>query len=122
MILGLFDPLGAAALGGMLVVAALLAAPVGIPLGLLLGAGNGRWRRPLRALVDAGLAVPTTAVALVCYLLLSRRGWFGEAGLLFTPAAIIIGQLFVALPVMVILTADAAATTPPPFPRWTRVR
>ncbi len=109
--------------------AALLAAPVGIPLGLLLGAGNGRWRRPLRALVDAGLAVPTTAVALVCYLLLSRRGWFGEAGLLFTPWAIVIGQLFVALPVMVILAADAAAALEPRVhwtartlgaPRWRR--
>ena len=98
--------------------AALAAVPVGIPLGLLVGAGPARWRRPLRALVDAGLAVPTTAVALVCYLLLSRRGWFGEAGLLFTPSAIVLGQMLVSLPVLVMLTADAAAALDPRV-HWT---
>jgi len=98
--------------------AALLAAPLGIPLGMLVGAGPQRWRRGLRALVDAGLAVPTTAIALVLYLLLSRRGWFGEAGLLFTPAAIVLGQTLVALPVIVILTADAAASLDPRV-HWT---
>lgn len=98
--------------------AALLAAPAGIPLGLLVGAGPPRWRRGMRALVDAGLAVPTTAIALVLYLLLSSRGWFGEAGLLFTPVAIVLGQLLVALPVIVILVADAAASLDPRV-HWT---
>jgi tungstate transport system permease protein len=93
--------------------AALLAAPIGIPLGLWAGAGSGRWRSPVRAAVDASLAVPTTAIALVLYLLLSRRGWFGEAGLLFTPSAIVIGQALVALPVMVMFAADAAAGLDP---------
>jgi tungstate transport system permease protein len=98
--------------------AALLAAPVGIPLGLLAGAGPARWRRPLRAAADAGLAVPTTAIALVLYLLLSRRGWFGPLGLLFTPWAIVLGQLLVALPVLVMFTADSAAALDPRV-HWT---
>lgn len=98
--------------------AALLAAPLGILLGLLAGTGPARWRRPLRALVDAGLAIPTTAIALVLYLLLSRRGWFGEAGLLFTPWAVVAGQTLVALPVMVMFTADAAAALDPRA-KWT---
>ncbi len=98
--------------------AAAAAAPPGIALGLAVGLGRGRWRRPLRALADASLAVPTTAVALVCYLLLSRRGWFGEWGLLFTPTAIVLGQALVALPVMLVLTADAAASLDPRA-RWT---
>ncbi len=98
--------------------AALLAAPLGIPLGLLAGAGPARWRRPLRAAADAGLAVPTTAIALVLYLLLSRRGWFGPLGLLFTPTAVILGQTLVALPVLVMCTADAAAALDPRV-HWT---
>ncbi len=93
--------------------AALVAAPLGIPLGLLAGAGPARWRRPLRAAADAGLAVPTTAIALVLYLLLSRRGWFGPMGLLFSPTAIVLGQTLVALPVLVMFTADAAAALDP---------
>jgi len=98
--------------------AALLAAPVGIPLGLLAGAGPARWRRPLRAAADAGLSVPTTAIALVLYLLLSRRGWFGPMGLLFSPTAIVLGQTLVALPVLVMFTADAAAALDPRV-HWT---
>jgi tungstate transport system permease protein len=68
--------------------------------------------------VDAGLALPTTAVALALYLLFSRRGVFGPAGLLFTPWAIVLGQMLVALPVVVMFTADAAAALDPRV-HWT---
>ena len=98
--------------------AAVLATPLGIPAGLLAGAGPDRWRRPLRTVVDAGLAVPTTAIALVLYLLLARRGWFGSAGLLYTPSAIVLGQMLVALPVVVLVVADASASLDPRV-HWT---
>ncbi len=100
--------------------AALIALPLGVPLGLALGTGRGGWRRPLRAAVDAGLAVPTTAVALVLYLLLSRRGWFGPLGLLFSPTAIVIGQCLICLPVVLLLTADAASELDPRAMRTAR--
>lgn len=96
----------------------LLAAPAGIAVGLLVGLGRGRWQRPLRAVVDAGLALPTTAVALVCYLLLSRNGPLGGSGLLFTWQAIVLGQTLITFPVIVILVADAAAALPDSA-RWT---
>jgi tungstate transport system permease protein len=98
--------------------AALLSAPPGLLLGLLVGVRGGRWARPQRAILDAGLAVPTTAIALVVYLLLSRRGWFGEAGLLYSTTAIVIGEALVALPVLMILTADAGAALDPRV-HWT---
>lgn len=96
----------------------LLAAGPALLLGLAVGVGRGPWRRPLRALVDAGLALPTTAVALVCYLLLSRRGPLGDWGLLFSWQAIVLGQSLVTFPVMMILAADGAAALRPEV-HWT---
>ncbi|MHC4822098.1 MAG: ABC transporter permease [Planctomycetota bacterium] len=98
--------------------AALLAVPVGVPVGLMLGLGRGRWSRVLRAVADAGLAIPTTVVALMVYLLLYRQGPLGGAGLLFSPTAIILGQALVAVPVVVLLVAEATAALDPRV-RWT---
>lgn len=88
------------------------AAPLAVPVGLAVGLGQGPWQRPLRAIVDAGLAIPTTAVALLCYLLLSRSGPLGSAGLLFSWQAIVLGQSLITFPVIVILVADGAAALP----------
>ena len=57
------------------------------------------------------MALPTVVVGLVLYGLLSRRGMFGEFGLLFSPTAMIIGQTILILPLLwnLVLTAVDAA-------------
>ena len=44
---------------------------------------------------------------MVLYLLLSRRGPFGAFDLLFTPWAIMIGYIIIALPILIVFTVSA---------------
>ena len=46
------------------------------------------------------MAVPTVVIGLIVYSFLSRQGVFGSLGLLYTPAAIIIGQFVLACPII----------------------
>ncbi|MBZ4659537.1 MAG: transporter permease subunit, partial [Desulfacinum sp.] len=66
-----------------------------------------RGKRAVRTVVDTCLAFPTVLIGLLVYAFLSRRGPLGELGLLFTPAAIAVGQTILALPVVIALTATA---------------
>lgn len=50
------------------------------------------------------LALPSVVVGLVVYLLLSRSGPLGHWGILFTPAAMVIAQTVLVLPVIAALT------------------
>jgi len=86
-------------------IAALLAAP----LGLFLAGREFRGKRQAVTLVNTLLSLPTVAVGLFVYALISRSGPLGGLGLLYTPAAIIIGQIILALPVITALTYAAAA-------------
>ncbi len=54
-------------------------------------------------LTNAFLGLPPVVVGLGLYLLLSRSGLLGPAGLLFTPAAMVIAQTMLAAPIVVAL-------------------
>ena len=90
-----------------------VATVIGAPLGLLTGALAWRGRGALQALLQSLLAVPTVVVGLVLYMLLSRRGPLGSLDLLFTPLALILGQVVLALPVVAAHTAAAARALDP---------
>lgn len=80
-------------------------------LALLLGAPIGSWlaivrfpgRQVIIVLTNALLGLPPVVVGLVLYLLLSRSGPLGSAGLLFTPAAMVVAQTLLATPIVVAL-------------------
>lgn len=78
---------------------------VGLPLGFFLGYYNFPGKVVLRTLVDTLLALPTVVIGLIVYTMLSHAGQFGEYGLLFSQRAIIIGQVVLALPIVIALTA-----------------
>jgi len=80
---------------------------VGIPLGFLLGYSQFSGKRQLRAIVDTLLAFPTVVVGLLVYAFISRRGPFGELGLLFTIPGIAGAQTVLITPIVVSLTATA---------------
>ncbi len=89
--------------------AAVMAMLVGAPLGGMLAVGRFRGRRVLVVLVNALLGLPPVVVGLALYLLLSRSGPLGAAGLLFTPAAMVLAQLLLATPIVIALVHRPAA-------------
>ena len=83
--------------------AAVIAMVIGAPLGGLLAVGRFRGRRTIIVLANALLGLPPVVVGLTIYLLLSRSGPLGFAGLLFTPAAMIIAQVVLTTPIVIAL-------------------
>ncbi len=87
--------------------AMLLAMPLGVGGGYLLATLSFPGRRFLVVVVQGLLASPTVVVGLILYLLLSRQGVFGQLQLLFTQTAMIIGQVLIALPVLIAFSLSA---------------
>jgi tungstate transport system permease protein len=84
---------------------------------LLIGAPFGAWlaiekfpgRHVVIVLTNALLGLPPVVVGLALYLLLSRSGPLGAAGLLFTPSAMVIAQTLLATPIVVALVHRPAS-------------
>ena len=84
--------------------AALLACMIGLPCGAALAVSRFAGRRTLVVVLNALMGLPPVIVGLVVYLLLSRAGPLGFAGLLFTPSAMIIAQAILVLPIVTALS------------------
>lgn len=82
----------------------LCSAVIGLPLGAAVGIARFPGRNPLVVALNAAMGLPPVVVGLVVYLLLSRAGPLGEFGLLFTPAAMVIAQTFLIVPIVAALT------------------
>lgn len=91
---------------------------MGIPAGAVLALNRFRGRGLVVALVYTGMAFPPVVVGLAVYLLLSRNGVLGSLNWdfipsLFTPAAMILAQTIIALPLVCGLTMIAVAGVDP---------
>ncbi len=87
--------------------ATVLAALLGIPLGATLALRRFPGRRLLSSLVNTGMGLPPVVVGLAVSILLWRSGPLGALALLYTPAAMVAAQVFVALPLAAGLTRAA---------------
>ena len=83
--------------------ATLVAFLVGAPLGAALAVCRFPGRGAVLVLVNALLGLPPVVAGLVIYLMVSRSGPLGGLGLLFTPAAMIMAQALLALPIVIAL-------------------
>ena len=83
--------------------ASLVALIIGAPMGAWLAITRFRGRQVVIVLTNALLGLPPVVVGLALYLLLSRSGPLGFAGLLFTPIAMIVAQTLLAAPIVVAL-------------------
>jgi tungstate transport system permease protein len=84
--------------------ATVAAAVVGMPCGAALALTHFPGRSFLVVLANAFMGLPPVVVGLVMYLLLSRSGPLGLLGLLFTPAAMVLAQALLILPIVIALT------------------
>ncbi|MFC1987732.1 ABC transporter permease [Chloroflexota bacterium] len=86
---------------------ALLASLICLPLASLIHFSRFPGKRALVNLIQTLYFIPTVAVGLFVFVFFSRAGPFGELGLLFTPATIVIGQVILISPIMLGLTISA---------------
>lgn len=84
--------------------ATMLCLLVGVPLGTMLALTRFPGRSVVLALVNSGMGMPPVVVGLIVSIMLWRSGPFGQLRLMYTPAAMVIAQCAIALPVVVGLT------------------
>jgi tungstate transport system permease protein len=80
--------------------AALIASLLAVPAALFLAGREFRGKRALLLINQTWMAAPTVVIGLLFYFLLSRSGPLGRFGLLYTQAAMTIGQVFLILPLI----------------------
>ena len=78
-----------------------IATPLAIATAFLLAFGRFPGRRLLIVVFNTLLSFPAVVVGLTFYLLLSRQGPLGQWQLLFTQPAMVIGQIALALPILI---------------------
>jgi tungstate transport system permease protein len=93
---------------GVSLVATAIATAIGLPLGAVLAISDFRGRRAIVVLINALFGLPPVVVGLVLYLALSRSGPLGFLGLLFTPAAMVVAQVVLAIPIITALLHRAS--------------
>ena len=87
----------------------IVASILGVPLGFFIAVNEFRGKRAVITVLNTLLALPTVVIGLFVYAFLSRRGLLGFWGLLYTPAAIIIGQVILILPWVATFTLTAVS-------------
>ncbi len=87
----------------------LIASLMGVPLGFAIAVSEFRGKRAVITVLNTLLALPTVVIGLLGYAFLSRRGVFGDFGLLYTPWAIVIGQVILILPWVATFTLSAVS-------------
>ena len=78
-----------------------------LPLGSLIHFRRFPGKRLVISLIQTFYSVPTVVVGLFVFVLLSRAGPLGGLGLLFTPTAMVIGQMILITPILLGLTISA---------------
>ncbi|MFO8032777.1 MAG: ABC transporter permease [Desulfohalobiaceae bacterium] len=87
----------------------LFASLLGIPLGFVLAVKDFQAKRATITVLNTLLALPTVVIGLFVYAFLTRQGVLGDLGLLYTPWAIVIGQIILILPWVTVFTLSAVS-------------
>jgi tungstate transport system permease protein len=93
---------------GVSLAATFAASAISLPLGTALALYAFPGRRAVVVLINAFFGLPPVVVGLVLYLALSHSGPFAFLELLFTPAAMVIAQTVLAIPIITALVHRAS--------------
>jgi tungstate transport system permease protein len=91
----------------------LIASLIGVPAGIALAIAKFRFKRIIEDILNTLLAVPTVVVGLFVYMLICSQGPMGRYRLLFSPAAIILGQTVLIIPLITSLAFSAVSIVNP---------
>ncbi|MDH5450808.1 MAG: ABC transporter permease [Candidatus Bathyarchaeota archaeon] len=84
-----------------------------LPLGMFIGLKSFPGKQFVKGIFNTLLGVPTVALGLILYLLLSTSGPLGFLDLYLTPQAMIIGQALLVTPIVVSLATSAVESVDP---------
>lgn len=93
--------------------AMILATLWGIPLAMLLGLNDFRGRSLIKGFFNTMIGMPTVALGLILYLTFSHGGPLGFLDIIYTPAAIILGQAVLVTPIIVSIATEAIEAVDP---------
>ena len=85
----------------------IIAALICLPLGSLIHFNRFPSKRLLINVIQTLFSIPTVAIGLFVFVLFSRAGPLGGLNLMFTPSAMIIGQVILIMPIILGLTISA---------------
>jgi tungstate transport system permease protein len=94
-------------------VAAVLAILWATPIAMLLSLKDFRGKSVIRGFFTTLIGLPTVALGLFLWLLLSKAGPLGFLGLLYTPGAIMLGEALLVTPLVVSIATDAIEAVDP---------
>ncbi len=90
-----------------------IAAIIAFPLGIWLGLGKFKGKRAIDIIFNTLLFLPTVVVGHLVYMFLTREGPLGDYRLLFSQTAIVIGQVILATPIITAMVSNAIRVADP---------
>lgn len=102
---GVFEQIGASF--HVSIASTMIAGGFAVPFGIWFGLARFRGKRVLDMIFNTLLFFPTVVVGHIVYMMLTRDGPFGHYQLLFTREAIIMGQIFLAIPIILTMVSNA---------------
>ncbi|MBF0499451.1 MAG: ABC transporter permease [Candidatus Riflebacteria bacterium] len=94
------------------VTATLSGAVFAVPIALLIHRRTAGWKAALMLALQTWLAVPTVIIGTLVYIVISRRGPLGVLDMLYSPTAIIVGDILLVTPLMVTFLVNSFAQVP----------
>jgi tungstate transport system permease protein len=93
--------------------AVILAFLWGTPFSMLIAMKDFRGKTLIKTALNTLIGLPTVVLGLILFLIFSRGGPLGFLGLLYTPAAIMIGQAILVTPILVSIGVSAIESVDP---------
>ncbi|HII85620.1 TPA: ABC transporter permease subunit [Candidatus Bathyarchaeota archaeon] len=94
-------------------IALILAVLWGTPIAMFLSLKNFRGKTLVKTFFNSLIGIPTVVLGLVLYLIFSKGGPLGFLELLYTPAAIIIGEAILVTPILISIMTNAIEAVDP---------
>ncbi len=94
----------------------IIAAALSIPLGVWLGLTRVKAKRGITVVLNSLMALPTVVIGLFVYSIISRTGPLGDLRILYTPGAMVIGQVILSFPIVASMVYSGLSRMDPRLP------